>query len=632
MALTERLAIVLETVGANAVVKDFEKIGGAAGGLGGKAKTAGGALKGLVGLGGEAGGTLAAMNPALIAAGGAAVTFGVQAVGAYQETAQAALAMSRATGTSMEQASAMVAAFDDMGISAESGTASMAQLTKRVETSGAALASFGVTITRNNAGNVDMAATLLNVADAYKKTEDPGRRAALVNAAFGKSGAQMTPILDKGRKGIEALYAEAAKTGQIMDPADAQRTEEFRGAMDDLGDAFKKFSIVAGETIVPLATDIAGLATSTLAFVDKVLNAELPGGESWIHDLSIALNPLKSLQIQAGYSAEGLEKVTHAADYHGMVVYGDGVDAAADATGGLADASKDAAGSLDEQSAALTAVENATLGATSAKRAYDASTRSVTSAERGLVDARGKYAELLKEGRVDEEKVADARKRLNDATRSVGSAQRDLTKAQKDYNEALSYSLAVGGDDAADKLAEAADNLADKQDGVASAQERQKATQDDLKKAQAGDPDFNDKLAAAKQRVTDAEQSLADAQVTSAQQAYTLRDAVKKQTTEIAGNEAAVKSLRTEWETLLGLSPKLLPFLAAPLASLGPGGPSPGPGFGLRGFENATSPSALPTSGPVSTTTATQHINVAINSPQNADPTNLARNIAWAIR
>ena len=59
------------------------------------------------------------MGAAALAAGTALVTFGIKAVGAFEDTAKAALNLGSATGLSVEDASRWIAVGDDMEITAE---------------------------------------------------------------------------------------------------------------------------------------------------------------------------------------------------------------------------------------------------------------------------------------------------------------------------------------------------------------------------------------------------------------------------------------------------------------------------------------------------------------------------------
>lgn len=567
MALTERLAIILETVGAAPVVRDFQKVGNASQGLASKLRTVGAEGAGMGGLI-QAGAAVAAT---------AVVAFATKSVDAYYDMAQAVLTFQRASGASAEQSSALVAAFDDVGISAEVGSKAIFQLGRRLESSSDKLAAYGITAVRGADGTTDLAQTLLAVADAYVNTTDASTRANLVQDAFGRSGQELIPILERGRQGIEALYSGAAATGQILTQDEVQKAEDFRLAVDELNDAWRQFQIEAGKALVPLLTDLAEAASTTAEWIDK-------------------LKIIPAIKWLAGIDGS----------------FEDTAEAGAVLTGTIGDV-KDVGQELTE---GMDSLEKATLGASNAQRDYEASARAVEKADRTLVDAQADLNKLLREGAVDEEKVADAIRSRDSALRSLGSAQRAQQQAQDDYNEALAYFNAVGGDTAADKLADARDKLADADDAVANAQDRATDANSELAKAQAGDPEFNDKLADAKIRLKDAEQGVADAKYNHAKNANDLNTALTTQNTLLAGNQAAVAGLYDKWAQLLALKPELLPFLQGPLATIAPSATPQGLLSPVTSGQNLS---------PVTTTN-----NVTVNvSGAAADPLTLGRNILW---
>lgn len=621
MALTERLAIVLETIGGSSVVRDFEKVGGAAGGLGTKIKSAGGSLKGMTG---GVQGLLGAVGglPGILTAGGAAigglVTFGVNAITTFNELALEVQNFQRASGATAEQSSAIVAALDDVGISAEVGSKAIFQLGKRLETSGDKLAGFGITAVRGADGNTDLAATLLRVADAYKNTTDPATRAALLTESFGKTGQQLIPILEQGRAGIEALYAEAGRTGQILSQDDLNKAQEYRFAIDALGDSMREVSLNAGQALIPAVTNIA----NAMALVIEKLNdiGQTKAFQLLEVPLGHLISPMGNLLKVSG-------------DLFGL--FDSGGDNSAKRL-------REWQQSTADQAEELTNLEKSTLAVSSAQRDYEASGRAVEKADRGLADARGDYNKLLKEGAVDEEKVADAIRSRDSALRSLGSAQRSQQKAQEEYNEALAYFNAVGGDTAADKLADARDNLADADDAVANAQDRATDANEDLAKAQAGDPEFNNKLADAKIRVKDAEQGVADATYTYSKNATDLNTALTNQNTLLGGNAAAVTTLYNQWSALIALKPELAAFLSGPLAALGVGGTPTMNSTSLHASREEremarSGVSGMPASPTVTAreggTSTVQRIGDVIINVKEAvpNPVNIAKQILWSL-
>jgi hypothetical protein len=68
---------------------------------------------------------------------------------------------------------------------------------------------------------------LLDVADKFASYEDGANKSALAMALFGKSGAELIPLLNAGANGIKASADEARRFGLIVDQEAARAAEEF---------------------------------------------------------------------------------------------------------------------------------------------------------------------------------------------------------------------------------------------------------------------------------------------------------------------------------------------------------------------------------------------------------------------
>lgn len=608
---TERLAILLEAVGTSQVVRQLEGVSGATAGLGDKFGNASEMLRNFGVSGRQAGAMVAgAVTAAATAAAAALVTFGAHSVKTFTDMAQSVLAFQRASGATAEQASFVVAALDDVGVSAETGTKAVFQLGKRLEENSEKLSAHGISAAYDAKGNVDLARTLLNVADAYVATTDPAERAKLLTDAFGKSGQTLIPLLERGKEGIEALYASAEATGQILTQDEIDKAEEYRLALDDLHDSLQAIALAAGKALVPVLTKVAdvlatvvdaGRDVGNLPYVGDLLGNIAKGAFAWADGNSAALGSLDELNAGAAAHVRELEELNKA------------------------------------QEETLKAI----LAVPTAQRALEQSYRSVGKAERERADARSDYHKMLREGAVDEEKVADAVRSHATAVRSLNGAKRDQKQAQEEYNDALAAFQQFGGDTNADKLAEAEDKLADAGDSVANAQDREKEAAEDLAKARAGDPEFNDKLAKAKQKVTDTEIALADAQYATAQRAYELDGALQEQNDLLTENAGQLGAIRSEWEGLLARRPEIEAFLKGPMATLMGAGATPATAMAPVGSDAwlrqrggdpstaSTAPAGGTTGGGVLTGVKTVG-DIVINITEAVtDPAGIARKIIW---
>lgn len=124
------------------------------------------------------------------------------------------------------------------------------------------------------------------IADGLAGISDPGARAAAAMDIFGKSGADLLPMMKDGAKGIRDFREEAKGLGRI--------TEEDARAVDELGDTFANvqtgitnagvavaasFAPVLndlGQVLIPVVNSLAGAASTVGKMVSAVLAANPP--------------------------------------------------------------------------------------------------------------------------------------------------------------------------------------------------------------------------------------------------------------------------------------------------------------------------------------------------------------------
>jgi hypothetical protein len=157
------------------------------------------------GVGGLAG-ELGAVAPV---AGAAAIAIGALAAGAtfaaksFIAAVDQARQFQRIAGGTLDEASTLAQAFEDVGVSSEAGARAMAMLTKNLDTK--AFAKAGLEAAKYKSGAADVGETLLKVSAAYKATGDSAKKANILQAAFGRGGQDVAKLLDRGPEGIKAL-------------------------------------------------------------------------------------------------------------------------------------------------------------------------------------------------------------------------------------------------------------------------------------------------------------------------------------------------------------------------------------------------------------------------------------------
>lgn len=187
---------------------------------------------------------------AAAAAGTAVVAFAKQASDVVDELGK----MSQKVGVSVESLSALkhAAALSDV---------SLDQL-------GTGLKQLSKFMIENNVQGVSVEEQLLRIAEEFGRTNDGAAKTAAAMKYFGKSGADLIPLLNQGRTGIEEMRKEAERLGLVFSAEAAKKAEEFNDNLTRLQGAVQGLSI-----------ELAGPLVEALNKVSKsMLDASKNGG------------------------------------------------------------------------------------------------------------------------------------------------------------------------------------------------------------------------------------------------------------------------------------------------------------------------------------------------------------------
>lgn len=191
-------------------------------------------------------------------AGGAAIAgFGIKAVGAFTETAKAAIDLSTATGLSTEEASRWLGVADDYQVSGEALQTGLGKIAKTMDN--VKWAKYG--IATRDAGGAARSTNdiLLDSFDKLSKITNATEQARVGQELFGKGYQSLTPILGHTRAEYEKMLGSVEK-GQVITADEAAKAEKMRLAEDQLGDAVKELTLSFGQQLASLSPLLVGLA------------------------------------------------------------------------------------------------------------------------------------------------------------------------------------------------------------------------------------------------------------------------------------------------------------------------------------------------------------------------------------
>lgn len=105
------------------------------------------------------------------------------------------------------------------------------------------------------------------IADGLMAIEDPGTRAAVAMAIFGKSGTAILPMLEGGSAGMSRFAAEAKRLGLVMDADTAAKADALGDAIDKMKAAMMMAFIQIGSAVAPILTSVAEKLATVAAAV-----------------------------------------------------------------------------------------------------------------------------------------------------------------------------------------------------------------------------------------------------------------------------------------------------------------------------------------------------------------------------
>lgn len=255
-SFSDRISVLIDvtTDKATTALGNFRKAVGEADGAGGKLKA--GFASAAEGIRANAGMLAMTAGPALIA-------FGVKAVGAFTDTAKAAIDLGKATGLSTEEASRWIAVADDYEVSAETLTASIGKISRSLDDT--KWAEYGIE-TRDAAGNARSANDiLLDTLDVLGKTTNETERARIGTELFGRGYAGLAPIIGETRAEYEQMLG-SIEDGQVITEEEAEKAEKFRLAQDKLADALGEVTLAVGELVAGMAPMLDKTADAVALF------------------------------------------------------------------------------------------------------------------------------------------------------------------------------------------------------------------------------------------------------------------------------------------------------------------------------------------------------------------------------
>jgi hypothetical protein len=176
-------------------------------------------------------------NLALAAAAGASAMAVLVRASINQADATSKAAQRAGVTTEALSRLAWAGELSDVSLSTLSGglarlTNVMAQVAAGTDkTSAAILDQLGISVTDAEGSLRSADAVLIDLAEAFSRMDDGADKAAIAIKLFGRSGAQLIPLLNNGRKGLADMAAESDRLGKTISTEFGRRAEVFNDTM-----------------------------------------------------------------------------------------------------------------------------------------------------------------------------------------------------------------------------------------------------------------------------------------------------------------------------------------------------------------------------------------------------------------
>lgn len=166
--------------------------------------------------------------------------------------------LSQKAGVAVGDVAGLQLAFRQSGLQAGDLQGNLSRLNKSIADGSKAFNAMGISTTKADGSLKGAREVLGEVADKFAQYEDGAGKARLAQELFGKSGADMIPLLNGGSAALDDFDAMAKKLGLTMEEDTARRAEKFNDTLDLMGLGVQGISRQLAAQLLPTLSGLAG--------------------------------------------------------------------------------------------------------------------------------------------------------------------------------------------------------------------------------------------------------------------------------------------------------------------------------------------------------------------------------------
>lgn len=187
------------------------------------------------------------------------------------EAADSTSKMAQKLGLATDEVAGLQLAFRQAGVGEEFEQA-MGKLAKSAASGSEAFKAMGINVKESDGTLKSTRALLGEVADAMAGYEDGTAKIALAQELFGKSGAQLIPLLNAGAEGLAEYDAMAHKLGLTINDETAKSAEKFNDTLDLIGQGSQGVARQVAAQLLPTLSGLADQFFTSMSNGDKLRN------------------------------------------------------------------------------------------------------------------------------------------------------------------------------------------------------------------------------------------------------------------------------------------------------------------------------------------------------------------------
>lgn len=186
-----------------------------------------------------------------------------EATGVGTEAWQKMIYAAKISGIEQEKLMTSMVKFDKQLVAAAGGSKSAAQI----------FTDLGISI-KDAGGKLRAPEEIFkDVAETLSKVENGAAKTAAATEFFGKSGAELLPMLNEGKTGLEQLYKAAEDTGNVMSGDALYAADEFGKKLDAIGLQTKGMMLQLGSSLMPILSTLQQHISNIISKISNWIKA-----------------------------------------------------------------------------------------------------------------------------------------------------------------------------------------------------------------------------------------------------------------------------------------------------------------------------------------------------------------------